>query len=73
MLKQKMLNKDSHSASCACCIHGNIPKDKSMILCKYKGVTNADESCKKFKYDPLKRVPKKMQIATDFDAEDFKL
>ncbi|MCM1544639.1 MAG: hypothetical protein NC110_05000 [Ruminococcus sp.] len=73
MLRQKMLNKNSGDARCACCLNGHIPKDKSSVLCKYKGITNPDDSCKKFKYDPLKRVPMKMKISTDFSEEDFKL
>ncbi|MCM1363814.1 MAG: hypothetical protein NC122_06095 [Faecalibacterium sp.] len=72
-MRQKLLNDKDYVPGCALCKNGHVPKDNSVILCKYKGITNPDDSCKKFKYDPLKRVPTKIKISTDFSEEDFKL
>ena len=39
----------------------------------FDGVVQLDNHCKRYDYDPLKRIPKKLRIDTDFTAEDFKL
>lgn len=58
---------------CEYCAVGTITPTGKNVLCPKKGVLAPDFSCKKFKYDPLKRVPKKMPELPKFDAEDFAL
>ncbi len=41
-------------AYCAKCIK---TKDNKTALCEKKGLTTPDGSCRKFVYDPMKRVP----------------
>ena len=43
---------------CIYCAHGKPTPDGENILCVYCGVPDKNNSCKKFKYDPLKREPK---------------
>ena len=69
-----MLFRKKIKRSCAYCVHGaNIGDDQ--ILCAKKGLRTADNQCRKFHYDPCKRVPPKAR-ALDFskyDQEDFSL
>lgn len=70
---QKLIDENKYEPKCAYCLHARIPDDKSCVLCKKKGIMSFDDSCKKFKYDPLKRVPVKIRINNDFDEDDFKI
>ena len=59
---------------CSYCRHG-VRLEDDQILCSRRGVQEADGHCFQFRYDPLKRVPKKMK-ALDFskyDQEDYSL
>ena len=69
-----MLFRKKIERSCAYCIYG-AHIGEGQILCSKKGVREADLSCRKFRYDPCKRVPRKAK-AFDFskyDQEDFSL
>ena len=69
-----MLFRKKIGRSCSYCRNGVI-FDKDQILCTKYGIVSALYSCRKFKYDPCKRVPAKAK-APDFDQykdEDFKL
>lgn len=68
-----LFKKKAHEPKCEYCLKAKIPLDRSEALCKYNGVMPLDGKCKKFEYDPLKRVPKKVRLDTDFSPEDFKL
>lgn len=51
------------------------PVWRRQILCAKKGLKTVDDQCRKFKYDPCKRIPPKPK-AVDFskyDNEDFSL
>ena len=69
MLFRKKIDK-----ACAYCLHG-ARLDEDTILCAKKGIRPIDSRCRKFKYDPCKRVPAKAR-ALDFakyEQEDFSL
>ena len=53
--------KTSIEPQCAYCQYGSRGKseDSSMILCDKKGPMKETDSCKKFCYSPLKRIPVK--------------
>lgn len=53
---------------CAFCIHGT-QLDEDTVLCCKKGLCKADSKCRKFSYDPCKRVPAKVK-ALDFEKYD---
>lgn len=65
-------NKDL-PRSCQYCVNGNVSDFSNEVLCKKRGVTNAFDSCRKYKYDPLKRMPKKTLISDNYKPEDFSL
>ncbi len=69
-----MLFRKKIERSCTYCIRGTQLED-GQILCAKKGLKTLDDKCWRFKYDPCKRIPKKMK-ALDFskyDQEDFSL
>lgn len=61
-----MLFRKKIMRSCSYCQHGADIGD-NMILCSKKGLRSCDSSCRKFKYDPFKRIPVKAK-AIDFSA-----
>lgn len=44
---------------CAFCEHSDKLSSADEFLCELKGVVKADHVCRKFIYDPLKRIPAK--------------
>lgn len=69
-----MLFRKKIERSCSYCIFGAKLED-GQILCTKRGLRQAEDSCRKFKYDPCKRIPGKPK-ALDFsryDEEDFSL
>ena len=69
-----MLFRKNIEKSCSYCIHGTR-LDEETVLCIKKGVVSADRKCRKFCYDPCKRIPPKAK-ALDFGKykdEDYSL
>ncbi len=42
---------------CAFCDKSVLLKDRNTVLCSRLGVVACDHVCRRFRYDPLKRVP----------------
>jgi len=69
-----MLFRKKIEKSCAYCVHGT-KLDDEQVLCTKKGVVSLTSKCRKFTYDPCKRLPAKAK-ALDFqkyDQEDYSL
>ena len=69
-----MLFRKKIEQSCLYCRYGT-KLDEDMMLCAKKGIVPTCDDCRKFRYDPFKRVPPKPK-ALDFSkyAEaDFSL
>lgn len=69
-----MLFRKKIERSCAYCVHGAKLED-GQILCAKKGLKAESDKCRRFQYDPLKRIPAKAK-ALDFakyDGDDFTL
>jgi hypothetical protein len=64
---------DNITPKCEYCGFGTPAPDGEHILCEKAGLPSPDFSCKKFKYDPLKRTPLKPREMGEFTADDFKL
>lgn len=60
MLFRKRIKKD-----CSYCRFGTTLEDSS-ILCTKRGIVEAGGKCRKFEYDPIKRIPGKPK-ALNFD------
>lgn len=57
MAKKGYFN-DSLKKSCSYCFYGTMSKTGNNILCEKAGLVSLDgEPCKKYIYDPIKRVP----------------
>lgn len=69
-----MLFRKKIPRSCAYCALG-AKLGKDQILCAKRGIVAVDGKCRKFKYDPFKRIPSKPK-ALDFskyEDHDFSL
>lgn len=72
-MRKSIVNKNDISPACNICKHGIISADGESVLCFKTGIRSLDSSCKKFDYDPLKRVPRRHVARTVFTEDDFKL
>ena len=57
---------------CRLCEYATAIEGNSLhLLCSKKGMVDGESGCRKFLYDPLKRVPHRVTLNTDFTAADF--
>lgn len=69
-----MLFRKRISKTCQYCTNG-VQTGEAQVICKKKGLVSGDSACRRFRYDPLKRVPPRRK-AVDFskyDSQDFSL
>ncbi len=59
--------------ACEYCEHGRLATDQVMILCPKKGLVAPTYACRKYLYDPLRRVPRQQPKLPEFSSEDFSL
>lgn len=71
-MPKKVFNKKLEKR-CGYCIFGRKSEFSNEVMCIKKGITDVNDFCRKFKYDPLKREPERIRISNDFNAEDFKI
>lgn len=69
-----MLFRKKHPRSCLYCRHCT-QIDETQILCIKCGIVSPDHSCRRFSYDPFKRVPPrpKSPDLIKYSKEDFSL
>lgn len=69
-----MLFRKKIEKSCTYCRYGTM-LDEGLALCIKRGVVSADRKCRKFSYDPIKRVPCKPKAVNfeKYTKEDFSL
>ncbi|MBQ7160723.1 MAG: hypothetical protein IJR90_03350 [Clostridia bacterium] len=51
------MKKTEVEKNCAHCVKAQPLADEETMLCERAGVVSGGHYCRKFKYDPLKRVP----------------
>ena len=66
---------DRSDCICARCEFASYVCDDDVMLCRVRGIVPADWHCRKFSYDPVKRVPPGRVKVTehefvDIDADD---
>jgi hypothetical protein len=69
-----MLFRKKIERSCSYCQYG-VYLENGLILCSKRGCRTVEDHCRRFKYDPCKRIPPKAK-ALDFsvyDKEDYSL
>ena len=69
-----MLFRKKIERSCTYCVYGTMLED-DQVLCSKKGLRSAEKPCRKFKYDPCKRIPAKAKAMHfgKYDEDDFSL
>ena len=69
-----MLFRKKIERSCTYCAYGTKIDDEQ-VLCIKKGVVPLSGKCRKFEYDPCKRIPAKPKALNfdKYDKEDFSL
>ena len=69
-----MLFRMKIDRSCTYCQHG-VSLCDGEILCAKKGLRTPEKSCRKFRYDPFKRVPvrPKAMDFSQYDDRDYSL
>lgn len=72
-MKSKLLNKNAYEAVCRNCRHGRLSPEGDSVLCVKKGITDPDGNCRRYSYDPLKRIPRKPLTVSSANPEDFDL
>lgn len=71
-MARKLFNDDIKK-SCVWCAYGKSSEYTSEVFCKKRGVTSAEDYCRKYKYDPLKRTPQAQKITDNYSESDFSL
>lgn len=51
-----MLFRKKIDPSCSYCVHGQQVSERD-VVCGKKGIVPVEGNCRKFRYDPMKRVP----------------
>lgn len=69
-----MLFRKKIERSCGYCVHAAQLED-GQVLCSKSGLKTAVESCRRFRYDPFKRIPprRKAMDFSKYDQKDFSL
>lgn len=69
-----MLFRKRMPRSCAYCANGTKLNEEE-VLCSKRGLIGIENSCRKFSYDPCKRIPPKQKVAdlSKYDQDDFSL
>ncbi len=69
-----MLFRKKMPRSCLYCAHSTKLNEEQM-LCTKVGVVSTESECRKFVYDPLKRVPARPKALdlSKYDEEDYSL
>ncbi len=59
--------------ACRFCEKAALLDGGNQILCKYCGIVQGDYKCKRFSYDPLKRIPRAPLRPPRLSEEDLLL
>ncbi|MGN1080617.1 MAG: hypothetical protein ACI4QV_00860 [Acutalibacteraceae bacterium] len=62
---------EKHAKACGICSFGIQDENNRVVYCKKRGVMDYGDCCRKFKYDPLARVPKIQKPLPAYTKEDF--
>lgn len=71
-MKQKLYG-NTITPACEICANGRRSCDQTVVLCPIKGVVDLGHRCRKFVYDPLRRLPFRQPDLLTHTEEEFKL
>lgn len=63
-------NKDIEKL-CVLCEHSTVINDDENVLCDKHGIVLSTYHCRSFSYDPLKRIPPKIQVIAPLEYIDI--
>lgn len=69
-----MLFRKKIERSCLYCAN-SVKLNEDQMLCTKRGVVSMDDACRKFRYDPFKRIPARPRALdlSKYEADDFSL
>ena len=69
-----MLFRKDIEPRCAYCKY-SAPAEEETVICRKKGIRADTDRCRRFQYDPLRRVPPRSETVDflKFDERDFSL
>jgi len=74
MCRRKKDNEQNEIPKVCCfCEYASLINDEEYVLCSHKGIVSHEYRCRKYVYDPLKRVPQKRLVITPLSEEDLVL
>lgn len=70
-----MIYRECENPKCFFCAYSSKLAATEDMICTKAGIVSQDSICKKFRYDPQKRIPKRVQKLNKdkFTADDFAL
>ena len=71
-MRQKLYGNHITPA-CKTCAHARLSADGKTMLCPHRGAVPLDEECRRYEYDPLKRIPRPTPPRAAHSAEEFSL
>lgn len=71
-MKRKLYGNDI-TPVCEICANGRFSSDGKVILCLRKGIMPLSAHCRKFRYDPLRRIPYIQPELQNYTEADFRL
>ncbi len=72
-MAHKKLYGNRREKACEICEYGKLTADGEAVLCARMGVVPSYHHCRRFRYDPLKRIPARRNPLPDFSQESFSL
>lgn len=63
----------SHQPQCGYCLHGKPCRSTDRVVCTKKGVVNRLDSCSRFRYDPIGRIPQPIPLVEKHEKSEFEL
>ncbi len=72
MAKKKLFG-NKKEPRCETCAHGKLSANGESVLCVQGGALPLTHSCRRYRYDPLRRVPKRRPLLDEYSAADFAL
>lgn len=71
-MKIKLFKKNI-KPDCKYCVFSSYLSNSENLICIKQGLIDTNYSCKKFKYEPLKRKPYLINIQKNYSKTDFSL
>ena len=69
-MKNKLFGNDTYT-TCAYCSRVKKSEDGMILYCGRKGIVRAEDTCRRFSYDPFKRVPRSAPKLPEYEPEEF--